>query len=196
MNCISCHTGEAVHASEGENATHRYAGEAEVKCEDCHQVGGSSETIPQHAIHGDQLSCQVCHSVQYTSCDNCHVSISDKTGAAIFKTDATYLGFYIGLNTRKSADRPYDYVTVRHIPIRPDSYSYYGEDLLPYFDAMPTWAYATPHNIQRVTPQNQKCENCHGNADIFLTADKVAEDELQANQNVIVPQPPAPVGGN
>lgn len=195
MNCVSCHTGGEMHATDEEAASHRYAGKSAVECTDCHQVGGPNETIPQHAIHGNDLSCQVCHSVQYTSCDNCHVAISDKTGNPFYKTDGTYLGFYIGLNTRKSADRPYDYVTVRHIPAHPDAYSYYGENLQPNFDAMPTWAYATPHNIQRVTPQNQSCDSCHGNPELFLTADKVAEEELEANQGVIVPQPPDPVLG-
>ena len=61
------------------------------------------------------------------------------------------------------------------------------------FDALPTWAYATPHNIQLQTPQNESCDACHGNPDIFLTADKVSESELSANQQVIVSRVPAPV---
>jgi hypothetical protein len=53
--------------------------------------------------------------------------------------------------------------------------------------------YATPHNIQRETPQNASCDACHGNPDIFLTADKVYEEELVANESVIVTNIPAPV---
>ena len=58
------------------------------------------------------------------------------------------------------------------------------------FDDQPTWRYATPHNIQRVTPQTGNCNNCHGNPDIFLTADKVAPEELSANHAVIVEEIP------
>jgi thiosulfate/3-mercaptopyruvate sulfurtransferase len=47
------------------------------------------------------------------------------------------------------------------------------------------------HNIQRLTPQNQECNNCHGQADLFLTTDDVAPDELGANQAVIVTEIPA-----
>jgi thiosulfate/3-mercaptopyruvate sulfurtransferase len=102
--------------------------------------------------------------------------------------------FLIGKNPLKNENRPYDYVPVRHIPVAPDSYSFYGENLLPNFDLLPTWAYTTPHNIQRVTPQNQACSNCHGNPDIFLTEDKVRPEELKANETVIVERVPAEVG--
>jgi len=81
---------------------------------------------------------------------------------------------------------------VRHVPVDPGSFAFYGESLLPEFDAQPTWRYATPHNIQLQTPQTETCNSCHGNADIFLTADKVAPEELEANQTVIVESVPEP----
>jgi hypothetical protein len=139
-----------------------------------------------HAQHSADLSCQVCHSVTYTSCDGCHVAISERTGNPFFATEATYLTFFIGQNPIRSLQRPYRYVPVRHIPIAPTSYEFYGENLLPNFDALPTWAHATPHNIQRNTPQTESCNACHGNAEIFLTADKVKPEELEANRPVIV----------
>ena len=192
FNCMNCHSGESLHASPGESATHRYAGEQSPSCESCHAETG--QDVLQHMLHQDKLSCQVCHSVEYTSCDGCHVAISETTGNPFFKTEASYLGFFIGLNPIQNEFRPYEYVTLRHVPISPDSYAYYGEDLLPNFNTLPTWTYATPHNIQKITPQNEKCENCHGNPDVFLTADKVDPTELEANQSVIVPKPPDPVG--
>jgi hypothetical protein len=144
-----------------------------------------------HEKHGDTLSCQVCHSVTYTSCDGCHVAVSEKSGKPYFETDATYHTFFIGRNPTPSAGRPYEYVPVRHVPSAPDSYAFYGENLLSNFDALPTWVYSTPHNIQRDTPQNASCESCHANAEIFLTADKVRPEELAANASVIVKNPPA-----
>ena len=59
---------------------------------------------------------------------------------------------------------------------------------------LPTWVYATPHNIQLNTPQTESCEACHGNAEIFLTADKLSEEELEANLSVIVDEVPDPFG--
>lgn len=195
MNCVACHEGAGLHGSPGEMATYRYAGGQLPACENCHaEVGAAGDTIQQHGLHKDKLACQVCHSVEYTSCDGCHVAISETTGNPFYKTDGDYLSFFIGLNPLKSEERPHEYVVLRHAPIAQDNFEYYGENLLPNFNSLPTWKYATPHNIQRVTPQNSACTNCHGNADIFLTADKVKPEELEANQPVIVPEVPAPVG--
>ena len=94
--------------------------------------------------------------------------------------------FYIGDNVDQTEGRPWSWVPVRHVPVDRDSFSYYGEDLLPNTDARPTWSFATPHNIQLSTPQNSSCGACHGNTAIFLTEDKVDPVELEANQEVIV----------
>ncbi|MFO7679356.1 MAG: hypothetical protein R6X34_04845 [Chloroflexota bacterium] len=55
---------------------------------------------------------------------------------------------------------------------------------------LPTWTYTTPHNIQRETPQTESCDACHGNADLFLTADQVKPEELEANLSVIMESVP------
>ena len=209
MKCTDCHSSTEMHDSTATctechntpeeeslvSSATRYAGAQIPSCESCHeQVGSDSDENLQHTLHGDKLSCQVCHSVSYTSCDGCHVAISEKTGNPFFETEATYMTFFIGRNPIQNYHRPYEYVPVRHIPVDRNSYAFYGEDLLPNFDALPTWAYTTPHNIQRKTPQNESCANCHGNADIFLTEDKVNPEEVNANLNVIVDQIPAPLG--
>lgn len=191
MNCVTCHNAASMHSTPEDQAANRYSGPQNPKCESCHaQVGAIGDTVSQHALHKDKLSCQVCHSVSYTSCDGCHVAVSKETNLPFYKTDGSYLTFFIGKNALKSADRPYDYVTVRHIPESADNFVYYGDNLLTNFDKLPTWAYATPHNIQRNTPQTESCNSCHGNPKIFLTAEKVAPNELEANQPVIVDQIP------
>jgi thiosulfate/3-mercaptopyruvate sulfurtransferase len=157
------------------------------KCETCHEIEEkSTEDNMMHDQHAGQLSCQVCHSVAYTSCDGCHVAVSEETGNPFFATDASHQGFYIGRNPIQSEERPYEYVTLRHVPIATNSFIFYGDGLLPNYDALPTWKYTTPHNVQRNTPQAETCESCHANPDYFLTADKVAPEELQANLDVIV----------
>ncbi|HSO11212.1 MAG TPA: cytochrome c3 family protein [Anaerolineales bacterium] len=191
MNCVKCHEGADLHgsATDAANAdTHRYAGTEDPECVDCHPttLPGGDEN-PMHQSHGDNLSCQVCHSITYTSCDGCHVAISQKSGNPFFETEATYSTFLIGRNPNPTEERPYKYVPVRHVPIAATSYQFYGENLLPNFDVLPTWMYATPHNIQRNTPQNASCEACHaGDGAIFLTADKIKAEEMQANSAVIV----------
>lgn len=193
MACTSCHTAEEMHGmGAAEGAVHRYDGAENPSCVDCHaeQIGAQSG-IPQHMVHRpDVLSCQACHSVSYTNCTNCHVDRSEND-VPFYTVEAHSLGFYLGRNPIQSADRPYKYVPVRHVPIDINSFSAYGGDLLTDFLARPTWTYATPHNIQRITPQNETCGSCHGNEAIFLTADKVAEAERGgANLSVIVEEIP------
>ncbi len=208
MNCVACHGSHELHGQSANcsachvapkemtiaPADHRYAGLQSPSCESCHpNVTLGRDNIEMHTVHGADLSCQVCHSVTYTSCDGCHVAISENTGNPFFETEATYPTFLIGLNPQRSYTRPYKYVPLRHVPISPTSFSFYGENLLPNFNALSTWVYATPHNIQTKTPQTESCNACHGNADLFLTIDKVKPEEVEANQNVIVEKVPAPV---
>ena len=182
MRCVACHDSEEMHGH-GEQGDHRYEVAAAPQCEDCHEVGSDNA---YHAAHGDRLACQVCHSVPYKNCYNCHV------GAGLERPSE--LGFKIGLNPLQSDTRPYEYALVRHIPIAPDSYSEWDAGGLPNFSVMPTWKHATPHNIQRQTPQTADCtSSCHNNAEIFLTAadlEGTTPEEVEANQGVIVREIP------
>ena len=193
MTCTDCHSAEQMHGSAaGEETTHRYAGAEMPACENCHAaVVTGDDDILMHSQHAGQLSCQVCHSVAYSSCDSCHVSLSEETGKPIFKTEGSYLTFMIAQNPIPSEDRPYEYVLVRHVPVDPDSFSFYGEGLMPNFDAVSTWKYTTPHNIQLQTPQNASCNACHENAKFFLTADKIDPNELNANLGVYLESLPS-----
>ncbi len=201
MTCVNCHSGHEMHGQPAECQTchpgpeavtvapadHRYSGVQQPRCETCHTSAAIGEDgLPMHTAHGSDLSCQVCHSTVYTNCNNCHVALSETTGNPFYATELSYLGFFIGLNTERSYDRPYKYVPVRHVPLDIESFSYYGDDLLAFFNALPTWKYTTPHNIQRITPQAESCNSCHGNAELFLTIDKVAPEEVEMNLPVIV----------
>jgi hypothetical protein len=57
-----------------------------------------------------------------------------------------------------------------------------------HFDDLPTWKPSFPHNIKRITRQNQKCNNCHGNESIFLSKADLATWETLANIGVVVPE--------
>jgi ribosomal protein S27AE len=187
MACFACHSADQMHGALGEKE-HRYDGSPTPECVECHPEVTPGSSAQHTAAHLERLACTVCHATTYKTCYGCHTA--QKDGVPYFKLDETEMTFKIGLNPLLSAERPWKYVTVRHVPIARDVYDYYGEDLLPNFDVLPTWKYATPHNIQRVTPQNQSCTNCHGNTDIFLTANDVLEDELTANEDVIVREVP------
>ena len=190
MTCTKCHSQE-LHGS-GQPTENRYQNSAVVKCEDCHKdVWTNTEGNPQHEQHLSDLSCQVCHSVSYKNCSNCHIAIDDK-GIPCRTSDPSEMQFKIGQNPIRSSERPYEYVVLRHVPTCAGTCDYYGENLLPDFDALPTWKYSTPHNIQLNTPQNESCNACHGNSDLFLTEKDISSSEKEANRNVIVTDIPEP----
>lgn len=208
MSCVDCHDSHQLHGQPSNcdachespedvqipPPEHRYDGLQSPRCETCHTASTTGDDgIEMHTVHGGDLACSVCHSISYTNCYGCHVAISETTEKPFFETDDTYLSFIIGRNPLKSYDRPYEFVTLRHVPISKDSYSFYGEDLLPNYDALPTWTYATPHNTQLETPQTASCNACHGNPDLFLTIDKVLPEERSANWAVIVDSIPKAV---
>jgi thiosulfate/3-mercaptopyruvate sulfurtransferase len=193
LACFACHSADEMHGAAG-GSEHRYDGPPTPGCQDagCHPEVAPGDGIANHTdFHFEAMSCQVCHSTTYKNCYGCHVGLDD--GTAYFKTEPSEMMFKIGRNPLQSEERPWQYVPVRHVPVDRDSFSYYGENLLPNFDALPTWKYATPHNIQRNTPQTETCGACHGNAEFFLTADDVAPDELEANEDVIVEELPFPM---
>jgi len=208
MNCIDCHSGTELHGEQADCQSchpgpedtempppdHRYTGVQTPRCESCHTVVATGQDdIMMHQMHGSKLSCQVCHSIAYTSCDGCHVATSEQTGNPFFETENSYQAFLIGKNPLNSFERPYEYVPVRHVPVAESSFDFYGEDLLKNYSALETWKYATPHNIQRSTPQTESCTACHENPEFFLTADKVSPDELDANRDVIVENIPSAI---
>ncbi|MCA9730788.1 MAG: hypothetical protein H6696_00820 [Deferribacteres bacterium] len=181
FQCVACHSTEELHTAEP-GATSRYDNSLAPACEDCHNVATSNQ---YHSAHGNKLSCQVCHSQEYKNCWNCHVG---KEVSGI--TQPSELGFKIGRNPLKSAERPWNYVTLRHIPISPDSYDEWEANALVNYSALPTWKFATPHNIKKNTPQTADCtSSCHNNPAIFLTQEDLqgmSAAEQAANKNVVV----------
>ena len=141
-------------------------------------------------IHKDipTLSCQVCHSQPYKHCNGCHTGGSGITGSSYFKFKIAKNKFNL-----EAANRVYDYVTVRHIPIAPDTYASWGIADLPNFNSEPTWKYTTPHNIQKWTAQTDttgtygKCGgNCHDSEEYYLLSSDLLDYEIEANKNIIM----------
>jgi len=192
MLCTACHSQE-LHGT-GELNESRYHNPDMVKCEDCHQeVWTNTEDNPQHEQHLSDLQCQVCHSVAYKNCYGCHVAI-DVEGMPCRTSEPSVMQFEIGYNPLRSSERPFKYVVLRHVPTCAGTCEYYGDALFPNFDAVSTWKYATPHNIQLSTPQNESCDACHDNIELFLTEEDIRPDEKVANKDVIVDELPETVG--
>lgn len=202
QQCTHCHTGAEMHGAGAEGVTHRTQVTSAPRCSDCHPDDAAFLSTAAHNMHRDtdgslKLSCQVCHSVQYKNCSSCHVSIDPATSKPVYEVNApdhlSVMAFKIGFNPRQDAQHPERWVTLRHVPAAPDNYDYYGVGLSSTFDLAPSWILATPHNIQRVTPQNSGCTStCHGHRELFLDAADVPPAEQTANLGVIVPDDQLP----
>jgi thiosulfate/3-mercaptopyruvate sulfurtransferase len=184
MVCTDCH-GAALHG-DGQLAEDRYHNDSSTSCLDCHEEAlTETEGNPQHEQHLADLACQVCHSIAYKNCSGCHVE-SAQVDQPCGATEPYLIQFKIGLNPIQSAERPQQYVVLRHVPVTANTFDDYGDNLLPGFDGDTTWTYASPHNVQLTTPQNASCDSCHGHPEYFLSEDDIVMEELEANRRVIV----------
>lgn len=190
MVCTSCHMGSEMHGS-GTIPEHRYAYEKLPKCETCHP--NVKDKNKYHLMHYDSLSCYVCHSQKYNNCGSCHIH---GLGARV----PSYMDFKIALNPLKDVRKQYKFVTVRRTLAAPDNWVEYGLPQYPNFDALPTYNYATPHNIQRWTnvtkvSDGEKCyANCHIrkqgdtliNTNIYLFEKDLLDWEKNATKKITV----------
>lgn len=183
MDCMGCHGTQDLHGDGKTGHRDRYQVEGLATCQDCHDL---DDKVEQHTIHGEKISCYVCHAQPYANCYGCHVGLDDKE-LAFFKNPVEEEMFRIGRNPEPDSKRPEAWILVRRVPSVPTSFEYYGKDLLPNFEQLNNWKYASPHNIQRKTTQNRDCNNCHGNEEIFLTEEQVKPEFHKANEKVIVP---------
>lgn len=210
--CEFCHTGDEMHGGDGTLLTYRYDenNTAMPQCDDCHSDTSAGMDNEYHQAHspggtaGVALSCHVCHAQTYKNCNGCHAGGDGITGNS-------YLAFEIGRNYLTDNDRysEYDYITVRHIPVAPNTFEEWGvSDLANFASSEPTWKMTTPHNIQRWTPQTEVAEGqtcsaaCHDSA-YYLQEDDIEQyseangglgygfddlvRELLANEQVIIP---------
>ena len=134
MACFKCHTGDALHGMTRDGTpARRPSATTASRCPPAWTAIPTSRPgkgeIQQHNVHGDKLACQVCHSVENKSCYGCHVQTNDE-GAPFYKIEPSVMGFKIGLNPKKSEDRPWNYVVLRHAPIDPENFAFYGKDVL------------------------------------------------------------------
>ena len=195
IKCFDCHTGDEMHGVGG-TADNRYESPDLPKCIDCHEDVLDDDN-EMHQQHGEDIGCHVCHSLPYTNCYNCHVTLPGNVPDDEVELHSE-VDFRVGRNPIKSESHPWEYVLLRHVPVYPGSFEEYDIEL-DNFNSLPTWKYTSPHNIQRKTPQNDSCGKCHGNPNLFLTEfyvnTKIAqglmtEEELEANQDVILEEIP------
>lgn len=186
MHCIDCHPVNNFHGS-GKVEQNMYEVDLP-SCLDCHEDVYTETDIQMHKIHAsDTMSCQVCHASANNNCFDCHVTLKDDGSVA--GTSDSRIMFKIGLNPIKSEERPYKYVTLRHIPTTADTFKPLGGEI-PNFDLRSNWKYSPTHNIQRSTIQNESCDSCHGNPYIFLQESDLRDNDSKASQQLVVPNIP------
>jgi len=202
MLCFDCHSGGELHGGGTTPATRRDVFGAPA-CADCHPgPAAGDDGLTHHELHVDRVDCPVCHAQPYRNCYQCHVGEGGgKSHGLQFPSE---LDFRIGKNPIRNDIRPWNYVLLRHIPVYPEMYEAYGISSLATFDNLPTWKYATPHNIRRTTPQTASCNGCHMEQGLYLTASYLdslvargvgVDEETTANASVVANPPASPGPG-
>jgi len=183
MTCTDCHDQSNFHGS-GEPENNRF--EADLpSCSDCHgNVYEDSDVLAHKAHSEDTMNCQVCHGSANNNCYDCHVMMTED-GALASTTGTERIMFKIGLNPDRTEERPYEYISLRHVPTAPDTLAAIDGEL-PNYDEIPNWKYSSMHNVQRLTMQNESCEACHGNEYLFLGESDLVENDSKANLNLVV----------
>jgi len=202
FTCLDCHSKAEMHSSVPEN-TDRYHYDELPSCEEsgCHDANlNTINTYHTMHLNNDKLSCFVCHSQDYNNCTDCHVNHEWQTDPE-YQANNPEEDFKIGLNPIKteSGRLRFEFATLRHIPIAPDGYTYWGSPTLPNYNAMPSWKYTSPHSIRRFTARTdttggKTCsESCHANnpdnRKYYLFRDSVSvrwPEEVNANESVFV----------
>lgn len=188
MDCMDCHPVSNFHGT-GKAEQNMYDVHTLPNCTDCHQdVYSNDSSIQAHKIHPeDMMSCQVCHASANNNCFDCHASMNDD--GSVSGTSDSRIMFKIGLNPEPTEERPYKYITLRHMPTTKDTFAELGGEL-PNYDKIANWKYSPTHNIQRLTIQNESCDSCHGNQYIFLREEDLRDNDSQANMDLVVKEIP------
>jgi hypothetical protein len=191
MHCSDCHPVSNFH---GTGEVEQYMYDVDLpSCNDCHgQVMRADSPVEAHSVHAaDLMNCQVCHASANNNCFDCHATLQED-GSVAGIASAMRILFKIGLNPERTEDRPYKYMTLRHIPTVIDSFATLAEELKNYH-SIPNWKYSPTHNVQRVTVQNESCDSCHGNQYIFLQERDLREDDSDANRDLVVDNIPSSI---
>ena len=189
MTCMDCHPTSNFHGT-GEVGYNMWD-EDLPSCLDCHEDKDPSvATDVNHKVHGDSLSCQVCHAQANNNCFECHLDEkADGTGLA--SSSEMKIMFRVGYNPNPTEERPYKYVALRHVPGQETMLEVVGENMLPNYDEKTNWKYSPTHNIQKSTFQNESCASCHDNTRIWLKMEDLRETDSKANEALIPDLPPS-----
>lgn len=191
MTCMDCHPQNNFHGAEEE--TYNMWEEDLPSCLDCHPDKDPEEaTDTNHSIHGDSLSCQVCHAQANNNCFECHLDYDEEEKHLVSSSEKRVM-FKIGYNPKQTEERPYEYVVLRHVPAQETMFEVVEDNMMPNYDEKTNWKYSPTHNIQKSTFQNESCASCHDNTRIWLTEDDLRDTDSEANKELI-PKLPPPLG--
>ena len=189
MTCMDCHPVDNFHGS-GEE-TYNMWEENLPACTDCHTDKDPAVARDvNHSVHGDSLSCQVCHAQPYNNCFECHLDPKED-GSGYVSSSESKLSFRVGYNPEPTEERPYKYVVLRHVPAHEGMLEPFGENMMPNFNDKTNWKYSPVHNVQRSTFQNESCQSCHDNTRIWLRESDLRESDSMENLRLIPQGPPA-----
>ncbi len=189
MTCMDCHPTSNFHGDGTES--YNMWDEELPSCLDCHEEQNpATAKDTMHKVHGDSLSCQVCHAQANNNCFECHLD-EKPDGSGLGSSSEGKIIFRVGYNPEITEERPYKYVALRHVPSQETMLEVVDDNMMPNFDEKSNWKYSPTHNIQKSTFQNESCEACHDNTRIWLSEKDLRETDSEASRKLIPALPPS-----
>lgn len=146
MTCMDCHTAREIHGDSTLYKSMKEPGAMDVTCEQCHDEVSDSKA---HTVHGDKLDCKACHVRHVISCNNCHVEtmLKEKKRVAQSVSGWKFLMNYEGKVTSANMQ----------------TFVAPGDKTFMIF---------APQFSHSVKKEGDKCEDCHGSANVKKVAAK------------------------
>ena len=145
MTCISCHTGDQLHSSAGDQISMLDPHGTDARCEDCHQPHQIS--AEHHALHADRVACVACHIKSVFTCNNCHFETELAVQGKIKRVTGQERDFMMLVNRRGYGPRGNDQVH----PATYQSVTYQGR----------TFYTIAPFFSHTVMAKAHECAYCH-----------------------------------
>jgi hypothetical protein len=139
--CTSCHTKKEMHGDGNTYKSMHDPGAFDVACEKCHPAG-QLPANSAHNQHGNNVSCNACHSQTVVSCYNCHFETEVQADKKRFYGPPPINGFVMLVNKGGK-------VTTASF----QSLAYAGK----------TFYAIGPFHGHTITRQGRTCTDCHDN---------------------------------
>ncbi|MBE7558474.1 hypothetical protein HS125_05860 [bacterium] len=152
MECVDCHTDSDLHG-DGVERDSMLAGDIEIKCASCHDIGQIANPPLEHTLHAAKIDCSACHVQSVVTCYNCHYDTEINENRKI--NVGAQKNYLLLVNGRDNKIEAATYMAL-----------YYRGQAPTPAEGKSFVVYAPFYNHAVVGPGARTCDDCHDNANV------------------------------